>query len=209
MFLGSGVRCGNSAGVVAVVDGHHPGAKKGNDHGNPHRGDPRRRGLRPLPLYADTNRPLTPTRVPARSTGSRLGGVASFAPDPASRRTSPMPPLSTQPEEASCPTSRTPLLAERTYTWSSPPTGYRPTAAPRPSSAVGVDCCSKVIPPCTQPPDRTGGCAHHVEPSCSAATPTATTSPTADTSARRLEHGPRLTTAGVPPVGTDRHRSKT
>jgi hypothetical protein len=29
MFLGSGVRCGNSAGVVAVVDGHHPGAKKG------------------------------------------------------------------------------------------------------------------------------------------------------------------------------------
>jgi hypothetical protein len=29
MFLGSGVRCGHSAGVVAVVDGHHPGAKKG------------------------------------------------------------------------------------------------------------------------------------------------------------------------------------
>jgi hypothetical protein len=29
MFLGSGVWCGNSAGVVAVVDGHHPGAKKG------------------------------------------------------------------------------------------------------------------------------------------------------------------------------------
>jgi hypothetical protein len=29
MFLGSGVLCGNSAGVVAVVDGHHPGAKKG------------------------------------------------------------------------------------------------------------------------------------------------------------------------------------
>jgi hypothetical protein len=29
MFLGSGVCCGNSAGVVAVVDGHHPGAKKG------------------------------------------------------------------------------------------------------------------------------------------------------------------------------------
>jgi hypothetical protein len=29
MFLGSGVRCGNSAGVVAVVGGHHPGAKKG------------------------------------------------------------------------------------------------------------------------------------------------------------------------------------
>ncbi len=29
MFLGSGVRYGNSAGVVAVVDGHHPGAKKG------------------------------------------------------------------------------------------------------------------------------------------------------------------------------------
>jgi hypothetical protein len=29
MFLDSGVRCGNSAGVVAVVDGHHPGAKKG------------------------------------------------------------------------------------------------------------------------------------------------------------------------------------
>jgi hypothetical protein len=29
MFLGSGVRCGNSAGAVAVVDGHHPGAKKG------------------------------------------------------------------------------------------------------------------------------------------------------------------------------------
>ena len=29
MFLGSGVRSGNSAGVVAVVDGHHPGAKKG------------------------------------------------------------------------------------------------------------------------------------------------------------------------------------
>ncbi len=29
MFLGSGVWCGHSAGVVAVVDGHHPGAKKG------------------------------------------------------------------------------------------------------------------------------------------------------------------------------------
>lgn len=29
MFLGSSVRCGNSAGVVAVVGGHHPGAKKG------------------------------------------------------------------------------------------------------------------------------------------------------------------------------------
>jgi hypothetical protein len=29
MFLGSGVRCGHSAGVVAVVDGHHPGAMKG------------------------------------------------------------------------------------------------------------------------------------------------------------------------------------
>jgi hypothetical protein len=29
MFLASGVRCGNSAGVVAVVGGHHPGAKKG------------------------------------------------------------------------------------------------------------------------------------------------------------------------------------
>ena len=29
MFLDSGVRCGNSAGVMAVVDGHHPGAKKG------------------------------------------------------------------------------------------------------------------------------------------------------------------------------------
>ena len=29
MFLGSSVRCGHSAGVVAVVDGHHPGAKKG------------------------------------------------------------------------------------------------------------------------------------------------------------------------------------
>ena len=29
MFLGSGVQCGHSAGVVAVVDGHHPGAKKG------------------------------------------------------------------------------------------------------------------------------------------------------------------------------------
>ena len=29
MFPGSGVRCGNSVGVVAVVDGHHPGAKKG------------------------------------------------------------------------------------------------------------------------------------------------------------------------------------
>jgi hypothetical protein len=29
MFLGSGVWWGNSAGVVAVVDGHHPGAKKG------------------------------------------------------------------------------------------------------------------------------------------------------------------------------------
>ena len=29
MFLDSGVRCGNSAGVVAVVGGHHPGAKKG------------------------------------------------------------------------------------------------------------------------------------------------------------------------------------
>ena len=29
MFLDSGVRCRNSAGVVAVVGGHHPGAKKG------------------------------------------------------------------------------------------------------------------------------------------------------------------------------------
>jgi hypothetical protein len=29
MFLGSCVRCGNSAGVMAVVDSHHPGAKKG------------------------------------------------------------------------------------------------------------------------------------------------------------------------------------
>jgi hypothetical protein len=29
MFLASGVPSGNSAGVVAVVDGHHPGAKKG------------------------------------------------------------------------------------------------------------------------------------------------------------------------------------
>jgi hypothetical protein len=29
MFLDSGVRCGHSAGVVAVVDGHHPGAMKG------------------------------------------------------------------------------------------------------------------------------------------------------------------------------------
>jgi hypothetical protein len=29
MFLGSGVRCGHSAGVVAVVDGHFPGAKRG------------------------------------------------------------------------------------------------------------------------------------------------------------------------------------
>ena len=29
MFFDSGVRSGNSAGVVAVVDGHHPGAKKG------------------------------------------------------------------------------------------------------------------------------------------------------------------------------------
>ena len=29
MFRGSGVLCGHSAGVVAVVDGHHPGAKKG------------------------------------------------------------------------------------------------------------------------------------------------------------------------------------
>jgi len=29
MFLGSSVRCGNSAGVAAVVDGHHRGAKKG------------------------------------------------------------------------------------------------------------------------------------------------------------------------------------
>jgi hypothetical protein len=60
-----------------------------------------------------------------------------------------------------------------------------------------------VIPRCTQPPDRTGGCAHHVEPSCSAATPTPTTSRTADTSARRPEH------LRVRPVGTDRHRSET
>jgi hypothetical protein len=29
MFLRSGVRWGNSAGVVAVVGGHHPGAMKG------------------------------------------------------------------------------------------------------------------------------------------------------------------------------------
>jgi hypothetical protein len=29
MFLSSDVCSGNSAGVVAVVDGHHPGAKKG------------------------------------------------------------------------------------------------------------------------------------------------------------------------------------
>jgi hypothetical protein len=29
MFFHSYVRSGNSAGVVAVVDGHHPGAKKG------------------------------------------------------------------------------------------------------------------------------------------------------------------------------------
>jgi hypothetical protein len=29
MFLGSGVRCDNSAGVVAVVGGRHSGAKKG------------------------------------------------------------------------------------------------------------------------------------------------------------------------------------
>jgi hypothetical protein len=29
MFLGSGVRCSHSTAVVSVVDGHHPGAKKG------------------------------------------------------------------------------------------------------------------------------------------------------------------------------------
>ncbi len=29
MFLCSSVRCDNSAGVVAVVGGYHPGAKKG------------------------------------------------------------------------------------------------------------------------------------------------------------------------------------
>jgi hypothetical protein len=31
MFLGSGVGCGGSAGVAAVVDGHHPRAKKGTN----------------------------------------------------------------------------------------------------------------------------------------------------------------------------------
>jgi hypothetical protein len=31
MILGSGVRCEDSAGVVAVVDGHRPGAKKGTN----------------------------------------------------------------------------------------------------------------------------------------------------------------------------------
>jgi hypothetical protein len=29
MFLDSSVRCGQQRWVVAVVDGHHPGAKKG------------------------------------------------------------------------------------------------------------------------------------------------------------------------------------
>ena len=29
MFLGSGIRCRHAPGVVAAVDGHRPGAKKG------------------------------------------------------------------------------------------------------------------------------------------------------------------------------------
>lgn len=29
MFLGSGIRCVHAPGSVAVVGGHHPGAKKG------------------------------------------------------------------------------------------------------------------------------------------------------------------------------------
>jgi hypothetical protein len=31
MFRSSGVRCDDRTGVVAVVDGHHPGAKKGSN----------------------------------------------------------------------------------------------------------------------------------------------------------------------------------
>ena len=54
------------------------------------------------------------------------------------------------------PTSPTPLLAERTHTCSSPtPTGV-PADSPRPSNAVGVDCCSKVIRPCTHLPASYG-----------------------------------------------------
>jgi hypothetical protein len=105
MFLGSGIRCGQQRWGGGCRRRSPPRGQEGNDHGNPHRDDRRHRELRPLPLYADTNRPLTLSR-----------------------------------------------------------------------------------PPCTQPPDRTGGCAHHVGPSCSAATPDPTTSPTADTSARRPEH---------------------
>ena len=69
---------------------------------------------------------------------------------------------------------------------SPPPTGHWPTINLRPSSADAVDCCSKVIPRCIQPPNRTGGCARHVEPSCSAATPARTTSPAGTLGGARL-----------------------
>jgi hypothetical protein len=73
-----------------------------------------------------------------------------------------------------------------TSSTSSPtPSGHPPPSSRHSSNADGADCCSKVTPHCTHPPDPTGGCARHVEPSCSAATPAPTTSPTAARSATR------------------------
>jgi hypothetical protein len=80
--------------------------------------------------------------------------------------------LTTRPQEASCPPLRMPSWAAKSpRTPSPPPRNHWPTTNLRPNSADAVDCCSKVIPRCIPLPDRAGGCARHVEPSCSAASP--------------------------------------
>jgi hypothetical protein len=80
--------------------------------------------------------------------------------------------LTTRPQEASCPPLRMPSWAAKSPRTPSPPLrNHWPTTNLRPNSADAVDCCSKVIPRCIHLPDRAGGCARHVEPSCSAASP--------------------------------------
>ena len=163
------------AGVVGRRRRSPPRGQEGNDHGTPRPGDRRHRGLRPLPLHARHGPPTDiKTRSPARPTESRLGGGRRVGATGPHLQLYKPGACSEHPrrQRHRCPPLRMPSRAAQTSHTSSPtPRGLWPTTNRRPSNADGAECSSKVIPRCTHPPDRTGGCARHVEPSCSAAPP--------------------------------------